>query len=160
MMLMKNFVENEPCLTIGMAAQELRVAVQTLRMYENSGLILPARSTSGRRLYSMKDMEKLRCIRKLITEEGLNISGIRKVLSLIPCWQYKGGIDEDCLDCQAYREAIGPCWNVRNVGKKCRQADCRLCGTYQIYLSCKNIKHILFENGPLKNNNIKANIND
>ena len=116
MMSTKNFVENEPCLTIGMAARELGVAVQTLRMYENAGLILPARSTSGRRLYSMKDLEKLRCIRNLITQEGLNLNGIRKMISLIPCWQYKGGIDEDCLDCQAYRDAIGPCWNVRNVG--------------------------------------------
>jgi len=150
-------MENEPVLTIGMAARELRVAVQTLRMYEGAGLILPARSSSGRRLYSMKDMEKLRCIRNLITKEGLNINGIRKVLSLIPCWQYKGGIDEDCLNCQAYREAIGPCWNVPNVGKKCRQADCRLCGAYQIYLSCKNIKHILFKNAP--NNKIKYTIN-
>lgn len=147
-------MENEPILTIGMAARELRVAVQTLRMYENAGLILPVRSASGRRLYSMKDMEKLRCIRKFITEEGLNLNGIRKMLSMIPCWQYKGGIDEDCLDCQAYREAIGPCWNVRDVGKKCRRADCRSCGAYQIYLSCKNIKQILFNYGPLRNNKI------
>ena len=152
-------MENEPVLTIGMAARELRVAVQTLRMYEGAGLILPARSSSGRRLYSMKDMEKLRCIRNLITEEGLNIKGIRKMLSMIPCWQYKGGIDEDCLDCQAYREAIGPCWNVRNVGRKCRQVDCRSCGAYQVYLSCKNIKHILLKNGPVTNKRIKSNIN-
>ncbi len=152
-------MENEPVLTIGMAARELRVAVQTLRMYEGAGLILPARSSSGRRLYSMKDMEKLRGIRNLITEEGLNIKGIRKMLSMIPCWQYKGGIDEDCLDCQAYREAIGPCWNVRNVGRKCRQVDCRSCGAYQVYLSCKNIKHILLKNGPVKNKRIKSNIN-
>jgi MerR family transcriptional regulator/heat shock protein HspR len=139
-------MENDADLTIGIVARELGVAVQTLRMYENAGLILPVRSSSGRRLYSMKDMEKLRCIRNLITEEGLNINGIRKMLSLIPCWQFKGGIDGDCLECQAYREAIGPCWNVREVGKKCLHADCRTCGAYQVYLSCKNIKHILFKN--------------
>jgi len=151
---MKNLMDNEPFLSIGMAARELRVAVQTLRMYENAGLVLPARSASGRRLYSLKDVEKLRCIRNLITKEGLNINGIKKILSLIPCWQFKGGVDKDCLACRAYRDATGPCWNVSKVGRKCLQADCRSCGAYQVYLTCQNIKHILFKNGPATDHKI------
>jgi len=157
---MPPLIEDEPFLTIGVAARQLGVAVQTLRLYEKSGLILPARTPSGRRLYSMKDMERLRCIRELITKEGLNINGIRKMLSLIPCWEYKGGIDEDCLECQAYREAIGPCWNVRDVGAKCRNVDCRLCGAYHVYMSCKNIKNILFKQRSRDKRKITPNINE
>ncbi|UCF65540.1 MAG: MerR family transcriptional regulator [bacterium] len=88
---MQFLIKDEAFLTIGAAARQLGVAVQILRLYENSGLILPARTHSGRRLYSMKDMERLCCIRDLITKERLNINGIRKMLSLIPCWEYRGG---------------------------------------------------------------------
>ncbi len=157
---MQFLIEDEAFLTIGAAARQLGVAVQTLRLYENSGLILPARTSSGRRLYSMKDMERLRCIRDLITKERLNINGIRKMLSLIPCWEYRGGIDEDCLECQAYHEAIGPCWNVRDVGKKCRNVDCRSCSAYHVYMSCKNIKNILINSRSTDQSKIKPNIND
>jgi len=153
------FIDNEPFLTIGAAAQQLGVAVQTVRLYEKSGLILPARTPTGRRLYSLRDMERLRCIRNLITKEGLNISGIRKMLSLIPCWEYKGGLDEDCLGCQAYREAIGPCWSVREVGAKCRQVDCRSCGAYQVHLNCNNIKEILFNHRSKENSKINITKN-
>jgi MerR family transcriptional regulator/heat shock protein HspR len=133
----------EPILTIGAIASQLRVAVQTIRMYEKQGLILPLRTQTGRRMYSLNDLEKLRCIRRLITEEGLNINGIKKLMAMIPCWDFKGGLDSDCLNCHAYIKVIGPCWSVREVGAKCNNMECRTCEVYQMNISCNNLKDLL-----------------
>ena len=142
----------EAVLTIGAIASQLNLAVQTIRMYEDQGLILPVRTQTGRRMYSLKDLEKLRCIRQAITKEGLNISGIKKLLALIPCWEFKGGLDEDCLNCQAYIQAMGPCWSSRDVGNKCKNTDCRTCEVYQMNFSCNDLKDLLSrKNGNLHN---------
>jgi MerR family transcriptional regulator/heat shock protein HspR len=133
----------EPVLTIGAIASQLKIAVQTVRMYEEQGLILPVRSSTGRRMYSLGDLEKLRCIRRLINTEGLNISGIKKLMAMIPCWEFKGGLDEDCLNCQAYIQAIGPCWSSREVGAKCKGVDCRTCTVYKMNFSCNELKDLL-----------------
>ena len=136
-------INNDPVLTIGAIASQLKIAVQTVRMYEDLGLILPTRTLTGRRMYSFKDLEKLRCIRRLITEEGLNINGIKKLMAMIPCWEFKGGLDNDCLNCPAYIEAIGPCWAAKEVGKKCQSVDCRACPVYQMNFSCNELKDLL-----------------
>lgn len=136
----------EPILTIGTVAKMLDVAVQTLRMYEHEGLILPYKTDTGRRMYSMHDVERLKCIRRLITQEGLNLCGIKKLFSLIPCWEFKGGLDEECRQCPAYYETIGPCWSLDEVGGKCKGQDCRKCPVYQMELSCNKMKTILFGN--------------
>ncbi len=133
-------------LPIGAVAKMLDVAVQTLRMYEHEGLVLPERTPGGRRLYSLHDVQKLRCIRKMITEQSMNISGIRKVLSMIPCWEFMGGLDEDCLNCPAYTQASGPCWSVREVGAKCVRQDCRQCEVYRLDFDCQNLKDVITRN--------------
>jgi MerR family transcriptional regulator/heat shock protein HspR len=136
----------EPILPIGSAARMLDVSVQTLRLYEHAGLILPERTSSRRRLYSLHDIQKLRCIRKLITEQSMNISGIRHVLAMIPCWDFKGGLDDDCLNCAAYRDAAGPCWSVQDVGNKCRYVKCRDCEVYKLNYNCVELKDVIVRN--------------
>ncbi len=149
--------KHEPILPIGSAARLVEVAVQTLRLYEHAGLILPERTASGRRLYSLHDIQKLRCIRKMIKEEGMNISGIKRVLAMIPCWDFKGGLDDDCLSCTAYREAAGPCWSVQDVGNKCRHMHCRDCEVYKLNYNCEELKDVIVrkrsKNGALHFNN-------
>ncbi len=135
---------HEPVFTIGTIAKMLNVAVQTIRLYEHEGLILPAKTESGRRMFSLHDLERLKCIRKLLTEDGLNITGIKKLMSLIPCWEFKGGLDDDCRNCPAYYETVGPCWSLTKVGEKCIGQDCRSCQVYQMNVSCEKMKTILF----------------
>jgi MerR family transcriptional regulator/heat shock protein HspR len=55
---------------------------QTLRMYEQRGLIEPKRSPKGTRLYSHQDVERLRRIQQMTAELGLNLAGVEKVLEL------------------------------------------------------------------------------
>jgi MerR family transcriptional regulator/heat shock protein HspR len=55
---------------------------QTLRMYEQKGLVRPKRTAGNTRLYSEADLERLRLIQRLTTELGLNLAGVEAVLGL------------------------------------------------------------------------------
>ena len=67
---------------ISVAAELADMHPQTLRMYEQRGLIEPKRSPKGTRLYSHEDVERLRRIQQMTAELGLNLAGVEKVLQL------------------------------------------------------------------------------
>jgi MerR family transcriptional regulator/heat shock protein HspR len=67
---------------ISVAAELADMHPQTLRMYEQRGLIEPKRSPKGTRLYSHEDVERLRKIQRMTAELGLNLAGVEKVLEL------------------------------------------------------------------------------
>ncbi len=66
---------------ISVAAELAHMHPQTLRAYEARGLIEPQRSPKNTRLYSQRDVERLRRIQQL-TAEGLNLAGVERVLEL------------------------------------------------------------------------------
>ncbi len=66
---------------ISVAANLVGNEPQNLRLYEARGLVAPARSDGGTRLYSENDLERLRVISQLL-EDGLNLAGVRMVLEL------------------------------------------------------------------------------
>jgi MerR family transcriptional regulator, heat shock protein HspR len=67
---------------ISVAAELADMHPQTLRMYEQRGLIEPKRSPKGTRLYSHADVQRLRRIQQMTAELGLNLAGVEKVLEL------------------------------------------------------------------------------
>jgi MerR family transcriptional regulator/heat shock protein HspR len=67
---------------ISVAAELAGLHPQTLRMYEARGLVRPARTPGGTRLYSESDVDRLRLIQRLTTELGLNLAGVEHVLRL------------------------------------------------------------------------------
>jgi MerR family transcriptional regulator, heat shock protein HspR len=67
---------------ISVAAELASMHPQTLRMYEARGLITPKRSPKNTRLYSQADVERLRRIQRMTSEEGLNLAGVETVLEL------------------------------------------------------------------------------
>src|SRR3712207_5818054 len=67
---------------ISVAAELAEMHPQTLRMYEQRGLIEPKRSPKGTRLYSQRDVERLRRIQSMTAELGLNLAGVERVLEL------------------------------------------------------------------------------
>jgi len=67
---------------ISVAAELAEMHPQTLRMYEARGLIAPKRSPKNTRLYSQRDVELLRRIQRMTSEEGLNLAGVVTVLEL------------------------------------------------------------------------------
>ncbi|GIU94283.1 MAG: hypothetical protein KatS3mg012_0740 [Gaiellaceae bacterium] len=73
---------DRPRYMISVAAELVGMHPQTLRMYEAKGLVRPARTPGGTRLYSDADIERLRLIQRLTTEVGLNLAGVEHVLRL------------------------------------------------------------------------------
>ena len=71
-----------PRYMISVAAELVGMHPQTLRLYEAKGLVRPARSPGGTRLYSDRDIERLRLVQRLTTELGLNLAGVEHVLRL------------------------------------------------------------------------------
>jgi MerR family transcriptional regulator/heat shock protein HspR len=67
---------------ISVAAELAEMHPQTLRMYEQRGLIEPKRSPKGTRLYSHEDVDRLRRIQEMTNELGLNLAGVEHVLRL------------------------------------------------------------------------------
>lgn len=72
----------EPVFVISVAARLLEMHPQTLRKYEREGLIAPSRTTGNLRLYSDRDIERLRQVKYLVEERGLNLAGVQLALEL------------------------------------------------------------------------------
>ena len=73
---------DRPRYTISIAAELVGMHPQTLRIYEARGLVRPGRTPGGTRLYSERDLDRLRTIQRLTTELGLNLAGVQRVLAL------------------------------------------------------------------------------
>ena len=73
---------DRPRYMISVAAEIVGMHPQTLRMYEQKGLVRPQRTPGNTRLYSDSDLERLRLIQRLTTELGLNLAGVEHVLRL------------------------------------------------------------------------------
>ena len=75
-------MDERPRYMISIAAELVDMHPQTLRIYENKGLINPKRTRGNTRLYSEADLDRLRLIQRLTTELGLNLAGVEVVLRL------------------------------------------------------------------------------
>ncbi len=78
----------EPVYLISVVAKVLSIHPQTLRQYEREGLIEPSRTEGRMRLYSQKDIDKIKMILRLTRDLGVNLAGVDIVL------QFKAQIDE------------------------------------------------------------------
>ena len=70
----------EPVFIISVAARLLEMHPQTLRKYEREGLVAPSRTSGKFRLYSDEDLERLRQVKYLVGERGLNLAGVQVAL--------------------------------------------------------------------------------
>src|SRR5215211_5410105 len=75
-------MKDHPRYMISVAAELVGMHPQTLRIYEQKGLVRPKRTAGNTRLYSDADVERLQLIQRLTTELGLNLAGVELVLRL------------------------------------------------------------------------------
>ena len=75
-------IDDRPRYMISIAAELVGMHPQTLRQYEEKGLVRPQRTAGNTRLYSEADLERLRLIQKLTKQLGLNLAGVEAVLDL------------------------------------------------------------------------------
>ena len=108
--IQNEYVEAEGIYVISVAARLLKMHPQTLRKYERAGLVRPSRTVGMLRLYSEEDIVRLRLIKHLVGEMGLNLAGVEVALAMFnQMLRLKSGLDqakegelkdylEDCLD--------------------------------------------------------------
>jgi len=151
--------ENKPVYPISIAAELLKVHPRTLRLYEKHGLISPKRRGKKRffsnndlrlrlyekhglispkrrgkkRFFSNNDLRWINCIREMIHEQGLNITGIKRLLTLLPCWQVKGCSEEERQRCSARYEKTEPCWKLAEKICPEKFEYCKECKVYNEY---------------------------
>jgi MerR family transcriptional regulator/heat shock protein HspR len=80
--MMRRLTRQQGVFMISVAAELAEMHPQTLRMYEQRGLITPQRSPKGTRLYSQEDVDRLRRIQELTGELGMNLAGVERVFEL------------------------------------------------------------------------------
>ncbi len=88
-----------PLYPIRVVSELLNVNEQTLRVYEKNGLIRPFRRKRDR-YYSANDVVWLKCLRRFLKQDGINLRGIERLLRLVPC--YSISPCEDCPNCTAH----------------------------------------------------------
>ena len=67
---------------ISMAARMLGMHPQTLRKYERLGLVQPSRTIGSMRLYSREELDRLKAIKRLVDDAGINLAGVQRLLSI------------------------------------------------------------------------------
>ena len=92
---------------ISMAAEMLGMHPQTLRKYERLGLIQPTRTIGSMRLYSREELERLRLIKQLVDDAGINLAGVQRLLSIVEVVQrIRPLMDEAALSTGAGRRQL------------------------------------------------------
>ena len=134
----------EPVYTIGVAADKLKMSVHSLRQYEREGLIVVHKTPTGRRLFSDLELEKIRCIKEMVQEQGLNFEGIRSLMALVPCWKLRSCANHSHEACLAFKDKSRPCWSSQ---QKCMNPlpSCRDCPVYQKMVHCDHLKALIYE---------------
>ncbi len=72
---------------ISVAARMLGMHPQTLRKYERLGLVQPTRTIGSMRIYSREELERLKLIKRLVDDGGINLAGVQRLLSIAEVMQ-------------------------------------------------------------------------
>ena len=142
----EEIVEEErsmPLYTMGITSQLSEIPAHSIRQYIDEGLIIPFKLESKRHLFSRNDIDRLKLIRNLIRAKGLNFSGVRALMSMIPCWSIRDCPENDRSSCGAYSENFQPCWEASEKGRLCRNENCRDCEVYHSLDTETGIKAVL-----------------
>src|SRR5262245_18269442 len=92
---------------ISMAARLLDMHPQTLRKYERLGLVRPTRTIGSMRLYSRGELDRLKVIKRLVDDAGINLAGIQRLLSIAGVLErIRPLIREDALSARESRRRL------------------------------------------------------
>lgn len=135
-------VAGQRMVKIGEVAAYLGISIRTIHMYEREGLFIAFKNPAGTRYFTDRDVEWLVQVRKMI-KSGISIAGIRRLLSLMPCWEFKQCHHRGKQDCLVIVDDHAPCW--ANKEKQCIETaqECRVCPVYEMRFCVGMLKHHL-----------------
>ena len=134
---------NKPVYTLGVASELADIPSHSIRQYIDMGLIIPFKLESKRHLFSQSDIGRLKLIRELIHDKGLNFAGVRTMMAMVPCWALRKCSEKDQESCDAYSANFLPCWMASQKGSLCKNMDCRNCEVYHAVDQEAGIKSVL-----------------
>ena len=141
----------DPLISIGVLAQKVGLSVSAVRKYENEGLIIAHRTSSGHRLFSHEDINRVRNVQHMIQDLGLNIEGIHRMQSLLPCWNLLPCSPQTRKVCPAYEDNTRPCWMIKGLDCAPQGNECRRCAVYRFGSLCtEDIKTLLHDRNGAK----------
>jgi MerR family transcriptional regulator/heat shock protein HspR len=100
-------------------------------MYEREGLVIPSRRTSGHRAYTEEQLARIRCYRQTMARDKVTIAHLKRLLSLIPCWEIKECPESARAACKAYPSREAPCWEVTGKSWQSMCGECLECEVYK-----------------------------
>ncbi len=135
--------DNQAVYTLGVTSKLADIPAHSIRQYIDMDLIIPFKLESKRHLFSQKDIDRLKKIRELIHENGLNFAGVLTLMAMVPCWAVRGCSKSDAKSCGAYTENFKPCWIITHKGDHCKNQDCRNCEVYHSLMHDGGVKSML-----------------
>jgi MerR family transcriptional regulator/heat shock protein HspR len=131
------FAEDQGVYTIGTVARLLKEHPETLRVWERHGLIRPDRR-SYQRKYSNQDLKRLAFIKHLLDDKGLNLAGVKHIISMYPCWYKKNCSGGARKNSSVRVNESKACW--KQEGTYCLVAGdkAEMCSSCHMLKNCKH----------------------
>ncbi|MEA4900791.1 MerR family transcriptional regulator [Desulfitobacterium sp.] len=128
--------EEKGLYSIGTVADLIGEHPETLRVWEKNDLLRPDRA-SYQRKYSNNDLLRLKFIKYLMDQKGLNVAGVKQLTSMYSCWykrNCKGGAKKNSTS--AINESK-PCWRVEGTFCLVASDKSELCNSCEMFKNCK-----------------------
>lgn len=128
--------EEKGLYSIGTVADLIGEHPETLRVWEKNDLLRPDRA-SYQRKYSNNDLLRLKFIKYLMDQKGLNIAGVKQITSMYSCWykrNCKGGAKKNST--AAINESK-PCWRVEGTFCLVASDKSELCNSCEMFKNCQ-----------------------
>ncbi|BAE84853.1 MULTISPECIES: MerR family transcriptional regulator [Desulfitobacterium] len=127
--------EEKGLYSIGTVAELIEEHPETLRVWERNGLIHPNRDKYQRK-YSNNDLLRLKFIKYLMNEKGLNIAGVKQITSMYSCWYNRnckgGGMRSSTIPINESK----PCWKIEGTYCFIASDKSELCSTCEMLKTC------------------------
>lgn len=131
------FNEDKGLYTIGTVSEIIGEHPETLRVWERNGLISPNRDGYQRK-YTNNDIKKLQFIKYMMNEKGLNIAGMKLIVSMYACWFKKNCKGGAAKNSPVPINESKPCWKIEGTYCLVASDKSEICSTCDMFKSCKN----------------------
>lgn len=131
------FNEDECLYTIGTVSKLVNEHPETLRVWEKNGLLCPNREEYQRK-YSNNDLKRIKFIKFLIDNKGLNLAGVKQLIKLYPCWYKKNCMGGSRNNSLIPVNESKPCWKIENAYCLLITDKADLCNSCKIWKNCKS----------------------